>query len=122
MNFLEYFFFFNMNEFKKKKKKNKTMTSLNNLLKWAIENTKINDIQNNNKDILPKDKEWLDKVFISDTEKMKILIKILNENTSTIEEKEAVLEELEYIVQIIDNANDLYHPTINGLETSFFIY
>ena len=35
---------------------------------------------------------------------------------STLKEKEVALEDLEFYVQGLDNANDLDHPTVNGLK------
>ncbi len=39
------------------------------------------------------------------------------DDKSTLEEKEVALDSLELFLQSIDNANDLHHPTINGLST-----
>lgn len=38
------------------------------------------------------------------------------DESTSLAEKEACLEELEFFVQIIDNANDLNHPSVNALK------
>lgn len=63
----------------------------------------------------PIDKKWLDAMLRTDASKMKALIDIFNSKESPIEEKLIVLQELEFFVQNIDNANDLHHSSVNAL-------
>jgi len=97
------------------------------LFHWAIEhsgtnassssNTTSSDsaTTNTNTSLQPIDKKWLDAMLRSDANKMKALIDVFNSKESPIEEKLIVLQELEFFVQTIDNANDLHHSSVNAL-------
>lgn len=93
------------------------MATLNQIFHWAVENTPPRDPNSTEPQATPQpiDKKWLDLILKSDASKMKELVEVYTDGNASTEEKEAALEELEFFVQMIDNANDLPHPSVNGL-------
>jgi len=92
------------------------MSSLGSLFHWAIENSSPNEErQQQPSELKPVDPRFLNAILRSDADKMKALIQIFQDSSASIEEKEVALEELEFFVQMTENACDLNHPTVNAL-------
>lgn len=92
------------------------MASMNTLLNWGIENASTGEnFQQTDRPLRPIDKEILDLITQSDASKMSVLAKIIASGDASLEMKESALEQLQFYVESIDNANDLHHETVNGL-------
>jgi len=90
--------------------------NLNSLLTWAVKNSTPGGEQPPEQPRAPIDKKWVNALFPDEAAHMKELLSILKDeqNVRSVQEKVESLEELDYLVESIDNANDLVK--INGLQ------
>eukprot|EP01085_Mycamoeba_gemmipara_P002056 Mycagemm_TRINITY_DN10053_c0_g2::TRINITY_DN10053_c0_g2_i1::g.2056::m.2056 type:complete len:308 gc:universal TRINITY_DN10053_c0_g2_i1:985-62(-) len=84
--------------------------SLTNMLQWSIANTAPRDANAPpfTPQMPPEEyKKWSDVMFKDDASKMKELLRVLTTTGATVEERETALEELNFLTETLDNANDL---------------
>ncbi|PRP89199.1 hypothetical protein PROFUN_01919 [Planoprotostelium fungivorum] len=98
------------------------MASLHELFQWSIQHQAAANQGSNEsappaqrREISASDREFLNAAIRTDASKMKGLVDMYVSPTSTVEAKEVALEELEFYVQTIDNASDISHGTVDGL-------